>query len=460
MKRRTCSRLLLTAVFAVLGACSLTPAYERPEIAAPDAWRATAAPQSDAALAADWWRGFGSDELNELITQALAANHDLAVAASRVEQARATAQMARSKLLPYATTSASRSKDRQTAAGDHVVSSAEEAVATVSYEVDLWGANRASVQAERTRVAASQYSLEATRLLLQAEVATDYFQALALKDRLAIAQKNLDAARRLMELVEVRFRSGAATGLDVAQQRTTLLGIEADVPVLQQSLVETQSALALLLGREPQEFVVSGSSLADLTLPSVDPGQPADLLERRPDVRAAEAELKAANADIGAARAALYPTVDLSASATVTGWLTGGSTTIGSVVASLAQTIFDGGERRAQIALSEATRHELVETYAQTVLAGFKEVHDGLSAVQTNATRATSLAEAARQAQQALQIATVRYRAGSEDLLTLLESQRSQLSAEDSLVQAQLASYNASLGLFKALGGGWSGAVE
>jgi NodT family efflux transporter outer membrane factor (OMF) lipoprotein len=456
MTTRFNTRLAIIAVFAALGACSLTPTYERPQLPTPNEWQAADTAKSDTALAAHWWRRFGSTELDELVAQALAANHDLAAAASRIEQARATAQIANSRLLPYASASVAGSRDRQMQSGAHSVSSSDQSILAVSYEVDLWGANDANVKAAATRVAVREYDFDATRLVLQADVAANFFQALALKDRLAIAQKNLDAARRLMSLVEVRFKNGAATGLDIAQQRTTLLSIEAELPVLQQSLVETQSALALLLGRAPQEFGVRAASLADITLPSVAAGQPADLLERRPDVRAAEADLIAANADIGAARAALYPSLDLSAAATVTGWLTGGTTTVASMAASLAQTLFDGGELRAQVAQTEAVRRELVENYAQTVLTSFKEVHDGLSAVATNADRAALLSETAQQAQLALQIASVRYQAGSEDLLTLLESQRSQLSAEDSLVQAQLARYNASLGLFKALGGGWS----
>lgn len=218
-------------------------------------------------------------------------------------------------------------------------------VDAVSYELDLWGANRANVQAAAARVAAREYDMESTRLVLQADVASYYFQTLALKDRLAIAQKNLQAARSLMSLVEVRYDKGAASGLDVAQQRTALLSIEAEVP-------------------------------------------------RR----------------WGAAK--------------------------------------PGATRRCEP--SRAGR-----TYLQTVLTSVKEVNDSLSAVSTADQRTMLLTQTVQQPQLALRLATSRYQAGSADLLTVLESQTSQLNAEDSLVQAKLARVNASITLFKALGGGW-----
>jgi NodT family efflux transporter outer membrane factor (OMF) lipoprotein len=304
-------------------------------------------------------------------------------------------------------------------------------------------------------VAATQYDHDAVALILQSDVASNYFQVLALRDRLDIANRNLAAARQLMELVEVRYRNGVATALDVAQQRTTLLSIESDIPNLQQSLKETLTALAILLGRAPQGFSVNGQSLAELTLPEVNADAPASLLERRPDVRAAEESLIAANADIGSARAALLPGVGISASTAITGAMTGGSSTISSFAASLVQTLFDGGALRGQVALSEAAREELVESYVQSVLTSLKEVEDSLSAVSTSETRAELLTETAAQAREAYRLAGVRYREGVEDLLTLLDVQRTQLSAEDNLVQARLARYFAAVSLFKSLGGGW-----
>jgi multidrug efflux system outer membrane protein len=446
-------RVVAVAVLGVLAGCSLTPAYQRPNTDLPESWvDQKVAATSDSP--SEWNDLFKDYELERLMSAALAANHDLAATAIRIEQAKATAKTASSRLVPYATMSlgGSRQKDFN---GARSLASTDDSQLSVNYELDLWGGNRANVQAAAARVAAREYDLASTRLVLQADVASYYFQTLALKDRLTIAQKNLEAARSLMSLVEVRYHKGAANGLDVAQQRTALLSIEAEVPQLQQSLTETQSALAVLLGRVPQDFTIRTETLADTQLPAIAAGQPGDLLQRRPDVRAAEAELLAANADIGVARAALYPNMELSATGVVTNWLTGGSATVAALAASLTQTLFDGGELRGQVQLADAGRRELVETYLQTVLTSVKEVNDSLSAVSTADQRTVLLTRTVEQAQLALRLATTRYQAGSDDLLTVLESQKSQLNAEDSLVQARLARVNASITLFKALGGGW-----
>ncbi len=447
---------LICAMALTLGACSMTPTYERPVADVPAAWDAAAKSPAGNAVTAAWWQRFGSDELNSLMSEALNANHDLAAAAQRIEQARASAKVARSRLLPAVTATASASRDRTGSDGPAQTDSTDQVTMAASYEADLWGGNRASSAAARARVSESEYARDAVALTLQADVASDYFQILALRDRLGIAKQNLEAARQLLSLVEVRYDNGGATALDLAQQRTTTLGIQAEIPALEQSLNETLHALAVLLGRAPQGFDVTGQSLGSLSLPAIDADAPARLLDRRPDIRSAEAGLIAANADIGVARAALYPSIGLSAGASITGALTGGSTTVASLATSLAQTIFDGGSLRGQVSLSEAARAELAESYVQAVLTSFKEVEDSLSAVSTSASRAQLLAETAAQAREAHRLADVRYREGVEDLLTLLDSQRTQLSAEDNLVQARLSSYVATLSLFKSLGGGWS----
>jgi multidrug efflux system outer membrane protein len=451
--RNSMKSIVALAVLGVLAGCSVTPQYQRPNAELPESWVAPkVAAISD--TPDEWNDLFKDTELQQLMAEALAANHDLAAAATRIDQAKATAKMASSRLVPYASASVGGSRQKELN-GARSLSSTDDSQLTVSYELDLWGGNRANVQAAAARVAARQYDMETTRLVLQADVASYYYQTLALKDRLAISQKNLEAARSLMSLVEVRYNKGAASGLDVAQQRTALLSIEAEVPELQQSLTETQSALALLLGRVPQDFTVRTETLAEVQPPAIAAGQPGDLLQRRPDVRAAEADLVAANADIGVARAALYPSMELSATGVVTNWLTGGSAGVAALAASLSQVLFDGGELRGQVQLADASRRELVETYLQTVLTSVKEVNDSLSAVSTAERRTSILSQTVEQAQLALRLATTRYQAGSDDLLTVLESQTSQLNAEDSLVQAKLARVNASITLFKALGGGW-----
>lgn len=439
---------------STLAGCAVGTPYQRPDVAMPATWEAAtnANAASAAKLTTDWWKQFGNAELDQLMEKALAANHDLAAAVSRIRQARASAGIAAAGRLPAADLSSSATRSHSNQSG---TSEQSQLGVTVSYELDLWGGKAAESQAAYARVDSSIHDRDAIALILQAEVASNYFQALALKDRLAIARKNLDAARNVLSLVEVRYNKGATTGLEVSQQRTSVLNIEAQIPQLEQDLRTTQTALAVLLGRAPQGFAVQGATLADMQVPAVATYQPTSLLERRPDIKRAEAQLVAANADIATARAALYPNIRLSATAIAGGVLTAGSSTLGSLIASLSQSLFDGGRLRGQVALSQAQREELVEQYLQSVLVSLKEVQDSLGSVTTTQSRQQLLTQAAREAQEAYRIANVKYQAGSQDLLTLLDSQRTQLQAEDSRVQADLARFTATINLYKSLGGGW-----
>jgi outer membrane protein, multidrug efflux system len=294
-------------------------------------------------------------------------------------------------------------------------------------------------------------------LVVQSEVATNYFSAVALRERIAIAEQNLKLAGELLRLVNVRNDNGATGALEVAQQRTVLLGIQAQIPQLQQQLSATLSALAVLVGDAPQTFTISAQSLAALSIPVIAADPPSSLMEQRPDVRAVEASLHAANADVGAARSSLFPSLSLSAGATVAGITSGGTSTVATLAASLAQVLFDGGERRAQVAGARAEYGELAENYAQTVLTAYQEVHDSLMDVKTSQERVDLLIALVEQSDRAYQLARIRYENGADDLLTLLDGQRTRLDAQDSLVQAQVGRYTSTTSLFKALGGGWSG---
>lgn len=452
--RRPALRALALALPLALAGCALTPTWQRPAVPVPAAWDDAAG--TDAAVSATWWQQFGSEDLNRLMAEALANNRDLAAAASRIEQSRASARISGAGLLPSVGVSANASRNRT----DNSGSNSDRATASISYELDLWGGNSARRQAALARVDASRYSRDASALVLQADVAQQYFSILALRERLDIARRNLAAARELLTLVETRYENGAISALDVAQQRTSVLSIEAQIPGLEQSLKTALHALAVLLGKPPQGFAVADAALSDLSLPDIRPGQPSSLLERRPDIRQAEARLVAANADIGAARAALLPSLDLSASAGLTGFVTNGASTFSSLSAGLAQTLFAGGSLRAQVQLSEATRQELVDTYAQTVLVSLQEVQDSLVGVESSARETALREQTVTQASETYELSRLRYEAGAVDLLTVLDSQRTRLSAEDSLVQSRLARQVAAVTLFKALGGGWQSAQD
>ncbi|WP_273454204.1 efflux transporter outer membrane subunit [Nevskia ramosa] len=455
MKNFTC--LTFAAAALLLAGCSLTPTLTQPELPLPERYaqasdRADEASAEAVPVAPQWWQRFGSAELDQLMTEALAANHDLAAALARIEQSRASARAARANLVPLVTGSASASTSRS---GGNDTSENSQATLSASYELDLWGANRATAAAARARLDASGYNGNAVALVLQGDVASNYFLILSLKDRLVLTEENRAAAAELLRLVQLRYDNGGANALELAQQRTTLLNIEASLPSLRLSLEQTHHALAVLLGRAPGGFTVTATTLAGLNVPEIAVDTPASLLLQRPDIRASESSLIAANADIGVARAALLPSVSLSASAGFNGLITSGSSTLLSLAASLSQTIFNGGRLQSQVRIAEAQQRELVENYAQTVLLALKDVEDNLVAVGTNEQRAALLQQSTEQARLAYQLARTRYDAGADDLLTLLDAQRTRLSSEDSLVQASLAQQTAAIGLFKALGGGY-----
>ncbi len=453
-------RLVLLGVPLVLGSCSLAPEYRAPDIAVPAAYDAgPQAPASDpsaaAAIAAEWWREFGSAELDALVSEALAANYDIEAAKQRIEQARATRRAAGSALLPSIDAGGSAARSRSSGGTDRGLATTYKGTLEISYEADLWGANRNALASAEATHLANRYALEASSLVVQSEVVSSYVQALALRDRLRIAAENLSAARQILDVVRVRVREGFTSPLDLAQQEGNVATIEASIPVLDQELRAALTSLAILLGRAPQGFTIEATSLSSLTLPEPAAGQPSDLLVRRPDVRQTEAALRAANADIGVARAAFLPTITLSAGDALTSIASGGTTTMASLASGLALPIFTGGRLDAEVERTRSRFAELVAGYRQAVLVALKEAQDGLVAMDASGRRTASLGLAAERAAEASRIANDQYAIGTGDFMSVLDSQRSLLSAQDSHVQAQSSRYLAALDLYKALGGGW-----
>jgi NodT family efflux transporter outer membrane factor (OMF) lipoprotein len=444
------------ALASLLGACSFVPDYERPSAPAPTEWPAAAAVAADAQpVSVEWWQRFGSRELDALIAEAMTANQDLAAAIARIDQARANARVAGAPLLPIvegASSGARRYNDIDTVTQR---STSYQAAITTSYEIDIWGKNAAGLQAAEAGIDATVYDRDAILLVLQSDVATTYFSILALQDRLVIARDNLKAAQELLRLVKVQFEQGVASALDVARQETAVAAFESQIPQLQQQILAAHTSLAILLGRAPGGSIVEATTLQALALPAIAPGQPSSLLERRPDIGRAEANLKGADADIGAARAAFYPSITLSASAGIEGVASGGASALASLVAGLVQPIFTAGRLEGELEGAKGRRVELAANYRQAVLTAFKETIDALSAVNTSEVRYGLLRSAAASAAEAYRLADLNYRSGAADFLTVLDAQRTLLASQDSVVQSELDRYTAAASLFKALGGGW-----
>lgn len=452
--------LVLSATLLLLCSCSLTPDYSRPELSMPSEtqWEQASQAQSYVDEATRWWTYFESDELNAIIAQALAQNTDLRAGVHRIEQARASLKSAGASLLPSVDGSAGGSRSKSNpASGKSTYNSSLNAGVSVSYEVDLFGANRAEVDAAEAGYEGSIYDQGALKLTVMGDVATGYFTLINLRERLKIADENLDNAKEVLRIIQARVNSGVESELALAQQKSAVASSEASRASLAEQVANAQNALSVLLGQPPGDLVIERASLVDITIPEIAAGQPSALLQRRPDILSVESSLVAANADIGAARAAFYPSVSLglSNSISLAGFGDPSSTAL-SLASSLVTSIFSGGALDAQLERVSARQLELAETYRGTVYTAFQDVEDALVAVNTAQTREDALLVSMQQAERAYDISKRRYDAGSIDYQTLLDTQNSKLSAQDSYAQARLARLTTAVNLYRALGGGWA----
>jgi multidrug efflux system outer membrane protein len=453
---RAALNLFLVGSIALAG-CA-TPV---PELAASDVPMTWEGPYEESAPlwpSPEWWQGFESDELNRVIGEVMDGNLDLAAAEQRIVQADARVRIVGSALLPGADASlrASRSGDVGEASS---FGSSFGADFGASYSVDFWGRNRANLTAAEANRTATRADRETVALTAVSGAANTYFQLLSLRQRLAIAELNLDIAESILEVTESRVRNGVATPLELTQQLGTIAGQRAIIPQLQQQVLETRAALALLSGRPPEGFDVAGYDLETIATPQVAPGLPSDLLLRRPDIVAAEADLIAANADLTAARAALFPSISLTAggglaSDSLAGLLRDAVLGV-SIGAGLSQTIFDAGARRAQTEAAAAAELETLANYRATVISAFADVEIALGNIANLAEQEVYEIEQTTQAQRAFEIISARYREGVADYLTLLDAQRTLYQATDSLGQIKLARLQSVVALYQALGGGW-----
>lgn len=446
--------LLLTTALVSLASCNFIPDFKKPNVETPSAWSEASAEDS-AAIAKDWWVSFSSDELNGLMTEALANNNDLLAGLQRIEQARALLRISGSSLLPSvdATASAARDHTRNPRSSATTLG----AGAGVAYELDLFGANSADVAAARENLKASQYAYEALKLVVMSDVAKTYFNVLNARERLRIADDNLKNSHEVLRIVEARYEAGASDALEVAQQKSELASAEAARATVVQSIKLAENALAVLAGRTPQTLPVKEKDLKNVYVPTIAAGQPSSLLERRPDIKASEAQMAAANADIGVARAAYFPSVTLGLDLTFGSSGFSDPVTTGLAASSaLLAPIFEGGRLAGGVQLTTAVRDELVQNYRKTILTSFQEVEDALAAVKAAQLRETALNTAMQEARKSYELSRSRYDAGTIDFQTLLDAQRTLLSAEDAFATSKNERLAASVTLFTALGGGWS----
>jgi outer membrane protein, multidrug efflux system len=448
-------------LFLLLNACSVGPAYKRPDIALPSKWHESTGP--DAATvwpAADWWHGFGSPQLDQFIGEAQSSNDDLAAAIARVKQADAQVRIAGAALLPSLDLGADATRQRAqvTGLGPQVFNIFNPQL-TASYELDFWGKNRALRSSAQAAAVASRYDQQTIALTVVSSVATTYFVVLELRDRVHVARQNLENGEKVLQGLRLEQTAGIATGLDVAQQETAVALLDAAIPPLLQQLRQTIDALAVLLGKTPESLDIDEGTLTALTRPPVVEGLPSQLLARRPDVAEAEQQLIAANADITVARAALFPSIQLTgsggySSAALSG-LISPVNQVYALSAGLTQPIFHAGALRAQVALNNARYTELLADYHKTVISAFGNVEDALVAAQQSLEQQSRQQQAVDKAQRAFQFAQTQMQAGIVNILTVLNTENALFSAQDELVQIQFLHLQSLVDLFTALGGGW-----
>jgi NodT family efflux transporter outer membrane factor (OMF) lipoprotein len=412
----------------------------------------------------DWWLGFNSPELSDLIATARTANLDLAAAFARVLESQAQTTIARSALFPQ---SNARAQAQRSSVGNGQSTLGQSAstgdsfglTLGASYDLDLWGLARSNLRAARETLKSARFAQQAVALSITANVANEYFSVLALRKRISIANENIAAINGILDIIKLKVATGKSSHLELAQEQAQAEAVKALLPILEQQEREARVALAVLLGRTPEAFDVTAADLEALQPPAISPGLPSDLLLRRPDVAQAEANLAGAHANLDAARAAFLPQFALTGSggfaSTAIEALLRSSNFAWSYGATMLQTVFDGGQLRGKKALAQATQMELIASYRGAVLNAYADVENALGQVTNSRKAEDHLKREIDAAREAFTIAQLQYRQGATDLLTILQAQQTLFSAEDQLAQTMLAHMQAVVHLFEALGGGW-----
>jgi multidrug efflux system outer membrane protein len=460
-------------IVLLLTGCDVGQTYKRPPLDVPAAYRATPQTAATAWPSAAWWQGFHSPELNTLVKEAQAQNFDIAAAIARVRQADAQVRIAGAPLLPNISGSANASWQHEGInTGTTLVTNnggigsnssfdfhSYSAGLSASYELDFWGRNRAARQSAVASSMFSRFDQQTVALTVVTDVANTWFTALSLADRLAVARGNLAAAEHTLAVIQGRFDAGTANQLDIAQQASLVAGVRATIPNFISLLEQEIIALGILTGQPPERIHVQPGTLTALELPLVASGLPSELLARRPDVASAEAQLVAQNFSITVARAAFFPSIQLTASAGYQAPALNRLITPGGALASLAEgltlPIFDGGTLRGQLDLAKGRYDELLADYRKAVVQAFTDVDTALTAWRYATEQEALQGIAVETARRAATIAQAQMEAGTVDITTVLTAETTLFSAEDILVQVRLARAQALLNLYKALGGGW-----
>ena len=467
----------IAVAIGIAAGCAVGPDYHRPQAEVPPAWKPDApwheALPNDGALKGDWWRLFQDDTLNPLVERALTGNQDLRVAAARLDQARDQVKVVGSDLYPSVSLSAAAARGKTSAnrplaaysfPSQSTVQNNFEVGPTVNYEADLFGRVRREVEGARASAQQAEADFENTRLMLIAQLVTDYFALRELDAEIAVVRHSLQLERDALGFIASRHDLGFATGLDLAQQQALVDASATQLELLDNQRSQFEHAIATLVGTPAPRFAIP-PAVATAALPPIPVGLPSDLLQRRPDVASAERSMAAANARIGVARAAYYPSILLGSGfgEPNAGWQSNALATLfdapsrlWSVGLSATQTLFDAGKTRANVRIANADYTAAVAAYRQTVLTAMEEVENGITGLASLDRAVTQADASVKSAQDAFDIATARYRGGVDTYLEMITAQQVLLTNQRQAVQIQGQQFATAVYLVKALGGGWS----
>jgi outer membrane protein, multidrug efflux system len=438
----------------------LGPEHPELNLEIPGAYREGGHSAPDRALPAlDWWRGFRSSELTSLMEAAQIYNLDIAVAQVGISGA---------PLLPSITGTGTGEQVHTASSGISGANGVGGGATfpqyslglTASYMLDFWGKNRSTLFAAQETASASRYNREVVALTTIVTVANTYFQVLAAQDELRVARRNLAAAERILVLIKQQFNGGTASQLDLSQQEALVSTERAAIPPLEITLKQNIAALALLVARAPANFTVNGGSLTQIAVPRVTPGMPSELLNQRPDVRLAEAQLASSNFSVEAARAAFFPQITLTAQTGVQSAalasLFGPGALFYSLAAGVTQPVFDGFLLESELKNAKGLQLQFLQAYRKAVLSAFTDVEKALVALSQSTLQERLQAQAVTDSRKAFEVSETQLRAGTVNLITVLQTQQTLLTNENNLVLVRLTKMLAASSLFQALGGGWN----
>jgi len=460
--------LLVSLMALLLGACMMGPDYVRPPVDAPAAWRLSESDARDLANTT-WWEQFDDPVLNELVSIALRENKDLLIAAARIDEFAGNYGFVRSSLFPQigAGYEPRRQKDISAvligAAGEGITYNSYTAVLNASWEIDIWGRIRRQTEAARAQLVASEEGRQAVILSLVGSVAGGYINLRSLDRQLEIARSTANTRRESYEIFKLRFEGGVISLLELSQNKSQYEEALATIPGIEKAIAQQENGLSVLLGRNPGP-IVRGKDIDHLMVPAIPAGLPSELIERRPDLRRAEQDLIAANALIGAARAAYFPTISLTglfgfASSNLSN-LFNSQNRFWQYSAPISMPIFTAGAIAGQVQAAEATQQQALFAYQKAIQEAFREVNDALVNQYQTGEQLVAQKRQVQSLEQYSETARLRYDNGYTSFIEVLDAERSLFNVQLQYTQTQQTQLQAMINLYKAMGGGWVAEAE